>query len=109
MNKQYKVETIIRDKEWYFRLANFILFDLFYILSEFCFLLNLQRAKVRKCFIVFYQIAKYFCNGAIIVLILCRENYCENADNDKHIFYVKTNILEKIFIIEDIIKLLINN
>ena len=43
----------------------------------------------------------------IIALIFCKENYCENSDNDENMSYIKTNIFEKIFIIEDIIKFLI--
>jgi len=108
-DKKYKVNIIERDREWYLRLVYFIFFDLIYLLIEFCFLLTLQRAKFYKSMIIFYQILKYLCNVAIIVLIFRRENYCENSDNDKNIFYIKTNILEKILIIEDLIKLIIIN
>jgi hypothetical protein len=106
--KKYKVDTIERDREWNLRLAYFILFDLFYALLEFSFLLTLQRVKVNIFFILTFQLLKFFCNVTIIVFTFCRENYCENSDNDKNIFYIKNNILEKILIIEDIIKFLIN-
>jgi len=106
--KKYKVKTVETDREWYFRIMYFFLFDLFDIISELYFLITLQRRRVHKSFIIFYQILKYLCKGYMIALIFWKENYCENSDNDKNIFYIKTNILEKIFIIEEIIKFLIN-
>ena len=106
--EKYKVNTIEIDKEWILRFINFIFFDFVLALFEFSFLLSLQRAQVKMSFILLFQILKYFCNVAIIVLTFCRENYCENSIDDENIFYVKTNILEKFLIIEDIIKFLIN-
>jgi len=106
--KKYKVKTVERDNEWYFRLMYFFLFDLIYIISELYFLINLQRRRVHKPSIIFYQILKYLCKAYIIALIFLKENYCEKSDNDENMFFIKTNILEKIFIIEDIIKFLIN-
>ena len=106
--KLYKVKTVERDREWYVRLMYFFLFDLFFINVELYFLINLQRARFRKSLIIFYQIIKYLCKAYMIALIFWKENYCENSGNEENMFYVKTNILEKIFIIEEIIKFLIN-
>lgn len=69
----------------------FILFDLIYTVANFDFYSFYKGQKFIS--FVFYQIVKYYCNSAIIILIFCRENYCENSDNNENIFYIKTNIL----------------
>ena len=107
MDNKFEVITVKMDKEFYLRIIIF-LFDLVFFLCEGLVIVKLERIKANKCSIMSISCAKYIINGYLIFWDFSR-NYCENSKNDKNLFYIKNNVLEKISIlIFDIIKFIIN-
>ena len=105
--QQYKVITVKKDKELFLRILNFVA-ELFFFFHEGFVLLHLQRIILKKFYVLILQILRLYSNCWIIYLDFSKQD-CENSQYDENMFYIKkNNVLEKINIIYDIIKFLIN-
>ena len=70
-----------------FKILHFFFFDCFYIINEIYFLINLERIKIKKKKVIYYQTLGYILNGIIYLLIIFNKT---NNDNVK-----KENIIDK--------------
>lgn len=96
-----------KDKTFYLRIMYFI-YNFIYFVVEMNVVINLRRLKMKKFNVVFLQSVKYIVFGLFIYYTIFEENICEISKNDKNIFYVKNDVLEKIELILDIINIFIN-
>ena len=104
-----KVKEIqkFEDKTFLLRIIYFI-YNIFSFLIEMNVVINLERIKSGKACAILFQIVKYIVIVPIIYYDIFEGNYCEISKNDKKIFYVKNNVLEKIQFLLDIINFFIN-
>ena len=78
---------IIRNAVFFLKFVHFFFFDCFYIINEIYFLINLERIKIKKKKVIYYQTLGYILNGIIYLLIIFNKT---NNDNVK-----KENIIDK--------------
>jgi len=105
--KKFKVKKDEDDYEIHLRIAIFAI-DFIFIIFESLVLYNLKRIKSHISLIIFIQSIKFILYSFLIFPDLFKDNLCENSIKDKNIFYIKNTLREKISIISDIIKFIIN-
>ena len=105
-DKHYKVTELEKYREFPLRLIIFAV-DAIFTICKFFVLKNLERIKADVCYVISAQLIKFICIVIIIVPDFSRE-YCESSSNDKNLFYIRDNTLEKIMNIYEIIKYFIN-
>ena len=104
-----KVKEIDKFKDKIFMLRIiFFIYNIISFMIQIYVVINLERIKSNKVCVIIFQVIKYIIIGPIIYYDIFKGNYCEISKNDKNIFYVKNDVLEKFELILDIINIYIN-
>jgi len=101
-----KIEQF-KDKTFILRII-YLIYNIITFLVEMNVVINLERIKTGIVCMILFQIIKYITIGPIIYYDIFEGNYCETSKNDKNIFYIKNDVLEKIEFFLDIINFFIN-